>query len=236
MYFLCWLPTKGHRGKRVRVQGNRWYWLPLSVGTLGAVALLVNRGISEHLTPAQTRADALGIILSAVLILTGLLWQNIQPKPSESVELIGSNGLEIHPELPDFLKQELAWCSHTLLTTTPTKTVVIYYRGKTYLRRGILGANPQVQPGGIVQRVLAQKKPVYLVNLNLYPGRVEFDYLPPNTQAVIVQPIGGQGVLVVGAAAPRIYTRQEEGWIAAVADKLAVMLAAESEPCVGDGD
>ncbi|APB34181.1 hypothetical protein GlitD10_1855 [Gloeomargarita lithophora Alchichica-D10] len=195
------------------------------MGNLGAVVLLVNRGVSENLTPAQTRADALGIILSAVLILTGLLWQNIQPKPPNTVELQGVNGLEINPELPKFLQQELAWCSHTLLTTTPTKIVVIYYDGKTQLRRGVLGVNHQVQPGAIVQRVLAQQKPIYLVNLNLYPGRVEFDYLPANTQAVVVQPIGDRGVLVVGANAPRSYTRQEEGWIAALADKLAVLLA-----------
>ncbi len=204
---------------------NRWSWLPLVVGTVGAVALLVNRGVSENLTPAQTRADALGIILSAVLILTGLLWQNIQPKAPESVELTGEKGLEIHPELPMPLQQELAWLSHTLLTTTSTKTVVIYYGGTTLLRRGILGVNSQVQPGAIVQRVLGQHKPVYLVNLNLYPGRVEFDYLPVNTQAVIVQPIGERGVLIVGANAPRCYTRQEEGWVAALADKLAVTLA-----------
>ncbi|MEN9217315.1 MAG: cofactor assembly of complex C subunit B, partial [Gloeomargarita sp. HHBFW_bins_162] len=188
---------------------KQWYWLPLMVGSCGAVALLINRSVSEVLTPAQTRADALGIILSAVLILTGLLWQNIQPQPPNAVELIGEKGFELHPELPPNLQQELAWLSHTVLTTTPTKTVVIYYAGKTYLRRGILGANNQVKPGAIVQRVLTQQKPVYLVNLTLYPGRVEFDYLPPNTQAVIVQPIGNQGVLIVGANAPRSYTRQE---------------------------
>jgi len=205
--------------------GRRWAWLPLTAGSLGAVALWLNRGLSEGLTPAQTRADAVGMGLSAVLLLTGFLWQNVQPQPAEAVALVGTQGWELHPDLSPAQKQELAWLSHTLLTTTPTKTVVIYYRGKTYLRRGILGANPQVQPGPILQRVLAQKKPVYLVHLSLYPGRVEFDYLPPNTQAVIVQPIGGQGVLVVGAAAPRCYTRQEEGWIAALADKLAVTLA-----------
>ncbi|WP_448381294.1 cofactor assembly of complex C subunit B [Gloeomargarita sp.] len=208
--------------------GRRWAWLPLGVGSVGAVALLVNRGLSETLTPAQTRADALGIVLSAVLLLTGLLWQQVQPEAAAAVELQGRQGLEFHPDLSPAQKQELAWLSHTLLTTTPTKTVVVYYGGKTCLRRGILGANPQVQPGPIVQRVLGQKKPVYLVNLPLYPGRVEFDYLPANTQAVIVQPIDGQGVLVVGAAAPRSYTRQEEGWIAALADKLAVTLAAGS--------
>jgi hypothetical protein len=51
------------------------------------------------------------------------------------------------------------------------------------------GTNPEVKPGGILERVLEQQKPVYLVNLALYPGKIEFDYLPENTQGVICQPI-----------------------------------------------
>lgn len=204
-----------------------WRWLPLVVGSLGGLALLVNRALTAWPTPSQTRADALGILLSAVLILTGLLWQHIQPRPAEAVELVGVVGLEMKPDLPPAIQRELAWLSHTLLTTTPTKTVVVYYEGQTYLRRGILGPNAQVQPGLILQRVLARHQPVYLVDLKLYPGRVEFDYLPPNTQAVVVQPIGRQGVLILGSNRPRCYTRQEETWIAALADKLAVVLAVQ---------
>ena len=96
---------------------------------------------------------------------------------------------------------------------------------KLFLRRGVLGTNPQVNPGTIAKRVLAKTKPVYLVNLNLYPGKVEFDYLPENTQGVICQPIGDQGVLILGANAPRSYTKQDEQWISGIADKLAVTLA-----------
>jgi hypothetical protein len=73
-------------------------------------------------------------------------------------------------------------------------------------------------------RVLEKHQPVYLVNLVLYPGRIEFDYLPENTQGVICQPIGTQGALILGAKAPRSYTRQDEKWIAAIADKLAYTL------------
>ena len=75
-----------------------------------------------------------------------------------------------------------------------------------------------------MQRVLATGKPVYLVNLNLYPGKIEFDYLPENTQGLICQPIGDQGVLILGANSPRSYTKQDELWIEGIADKLAVTL------------
>lgn len=92
--------------------------------------------------------------------------------------LIGEEGLEIDEELPDAIKTELAWASHILLTNTVTKVVAVYYDSQTILRRGILGKSNQVNIGTIVERVMKTQKPIYLVKLELYPGRVEFDYLP----------------------------------------------------------
>ena len=199
-------------------------YLPLLVGTLGGLALLVNRMVTLNLTASQARADALGILLSAVLILIGLLWQQIQPKPPDAVTLVGDEGFEIEAALPKAVKTELAWASHILLTNTVTKVVVIYYDRQTILRRGILGKSKQVNLGTIAERVIKTQKPVYLVKLELYPGRVEFDYLPENTQGVIVQPLGEKGVMVLGANIPRSYTKQDENWVTAIADKLAYNL------------
>lgn len=162
----------------------------------------------------------MGVILSAILILTGLIWQQIQPRTPDSVELIGEEGFELAPELPDSIKTELAWASHILLTNTVTRSLIVYYRDKVLLRRGILTPNQEVKPGAILQRVLDKQKPVYLVALNIYPGKIEFSYLPENTQGVICQPIGKEGVLILGANAPRSYTRQDETWISAIAEKL----------------
>ena len=195
-------------------------FLPIVAGGLGGTLLLVNRVLTPQILDSQARSDALGVILSAVLILTGLLWQQIQPKPPDTVDLIGETGFELKPDLPDGVKTELAWASHLLLTNTVTRSVVVYYQGQVLLRRGVLGKNPQVQPGPIVQRVLEKQKPVYLVNLALYPGRIEFDYLPDNTQGIICQPLGNQGVLILGANAPRSYTQQDEKWVEGIADKL----------------
>ena len=89
-----------------------------------------------------------------------------------------------------------------------------------------MGPQSTVTPGAILRRVLGQGKSVYLVDLKLYPGRVEFDYLPPNTQGVICQPLGKAGVLVLGANAPRSYTQQDEAWIEGIADKLGSTLDA----------
>ncbi|MGH1395617.1 MAG: cofactor assembly of complex C subunit B [Trichormus sp.] len=198
--------------------------IPLVVGGLGAVLLLVNRLLTPELTDSQARGDVLGVILSAVLILTGLIWQQVQPRSPDAVELIGEEGFVLADDLPEAVKTELAWASHLLLTNTVTRSLVVFYQGKVLLRRGILGKKSEVVPGAIVKRVLEKQQPVYLVALNVYPGRIEFDYLPENTQGVICQPIGNQGVLILGANAPRSYTKQDENWIAGIADKLAVTL------------
>jgi hypothetical protein len=199
--------------------------MPLAVGGLGGALLLLNRLLSAEFTASQSRSDALGVILSALLILTGLLWQRVQPRSPEAVDLIGVQGFELDATLPEALKLELAWASHTLLTRTVTKSVVIWYAGKTLLRRGVLSPNAKVDLGPIVRKALEKQKPIYLVALKLYPGKVEFTYLPENTQGVICQPIGQHGVLILGANAPRSYTQQDEAWVAAITDKLAVALS-----------
>jgi len=166
--------------------------LPLFAGGLAGVLLMINRLLTPELTNSQSRSDALAVIVSALLILTGLLWQQVQPRSPDVVNLIGEEGFELAPTLPEFVKTELAWASHLLLTNTVTRSLVVWYQGKILLRRGILGVNPEVKPGAILQRVVEKQKPVYLVDLKVYPGRIEFDYLPENTQGVICQPIGNQ--------------------------------------------
>jgi Cofactor assembly of complex C subunit B, CCB2/CCB4 len=194
--------------------------LPLGVGAIAGTLLFINRVLTPDLTVSQARADAVGVIVSAVLILTGLLWQQVQPRLPESVELIGTQGFDLDSSLSEPIQIELAWASHLLLTNTATRVMVVWYDGQVLLRRGILPPVTTVQPGPILERVRSQQKPVYLVSLRLYPGRLEFNYLPENTQGVICQPLGNRGVMILGANAPRSYTRQDETWIAAIADKL----------------
>lgn len=198
--------------------------MPLAVGGIGGILLFINRILTPELTDSQSRSDALGVIISAVLILSGMLWQKVQPRSPEAVELIGEEVLDLSADLPESVRVELAWVSHSLISNTVTQSVVVWYAGKVLLRRGIMGARPQVQPGLILKRVVETEKPVYLVALKLYPGRLEFDYLPENTQGVICQPLGREGAIILGANAPRSYTQQDEAWIAAIANKLTVTL------------
>lgn len=210
----------------MKTDGDRWLRvLPLAVGGLIGSGLMINRLLTSQLLPSQARSDIAGVIACAVLVLTGLLWQRVQPKTPESVVLTGVEGLEMAADLSALAQTELAWASHLLLTNTATRSLVVYYQGQTILRRGILAPHGQVVPGVILERVLQTHQPVYLVNLKIYPGRIEFNYLPDNTQGIICQPIGDQGVLILAANAPRSYTQQDENWIAGLADKLANTLS-----------
>jgi Cofactor assembly of complex C subunit B, CCB2/CCB4 len=211
----------------MKTDGDRWLRvLPLAVGGLIGSGLMINRLLTSQLLPSQARSDIAGVIACAVLVLTGLLWQRVQPKTPESVVLAGVEGLEMSADLSDLAQTELAWASHLLLTNTVTRSIVVYYQGQTILRRGVLAPITTVVPGVILERVLTTHQPIYLVNLKIYPGRIEFNYLPENTQGVICQPIGDQGVLILAANAPRSYTQQDEVWIAGLADKLASTLSA----------
>lgn len=198
---------------------------PIAMGILGGSLLLLNRLYTPELTPSQSRADVVGTLLSAVLVLMGLLWEQIQPRSPEVVELLGEEGFELAADLPESVQAELAWASQLLLTRTVTRSLLIYHHDRVLLRRGILASKTLDSPGPIVQRVLDRHRPVYLVDLKLYPGRVEFDYLPENTQGMICQPLGDRGVLILGANAPRSYSQQDESWIEGIAEKIAFTLS-----------
>lgn len=198
--------------------------LPLVAGGLGGTLLMLNRVLTPALSESQSRSDVLGVILSALLILVGLIWQQIQPRSPDTVILEGEQGFELAEDLPPAVQTELAWATHLILTNTVTRSLAIYYQGRTILRRGVLGKNPEIQPGTILKRVLEKQKPVYLVDLKVYPGRIEFDYLPENTQGIICQPLGKEGAMILGANAPRSYTKQDENWIEGIGDKLGQSL------------
>jgi hypothetical protein len=199
--------------------------LPLVVGSLGGTLLLINRITTPQLLDSQARSDALGIILCAALILISLLLRQIQPISPESVTLVGEEIFELDPNLPENIQTELAWATHLLLTNTVTRSIIVYYEGQVLLRRGIVGENPEVKLGSITQRVLEKQKPVYLVDLKHYPGKVEFDYFPPNIQGLICQPLSDKGLMILASNIPRSYTKQDENWIQGIAEKIALSLS-----------
>jgi nitrate reductase gamma subunit len=59
--------------------------LPIVSGIIASLLLVTNRLLAPAVTNSQSRSDVLGIILSTLLVLMGLIWQQVQPndpKPS----------------------------------------------------------------------------------------------------------------------------------------------------------
>ena len=184
----------------------------LLAGVLGLVLVVLNQFSAAELSPALERADVLASLLAVGLMLTAILWTRAAPVAPERAELKGEQGFDLATDLPEPLRQELAWGSQMLLTATPAASLLLHWRGRTLLRRGLLAASP-FQPGTICERACSTQKPIGLVNLKLYPGRSEFAGLPEGIPAVIVQPIGGDGVLLLAGWSPRCFSRSDEAWL-----------------------
>ncbi len=195
----------------------------LGVGLLALLLSLTNQFSAAELTPPLVRASVLASLLAVGFLLVATLWTRAVPKAPERVSLEGVQGLELDDSLPEPLKLELAWGSQLLLTATPGATVLLYWRQRTLLRRGLLGHGAFLI-GPIGQRALATGKAISMVNLALYPGRGEFAALPAGLPALVVQPIGNEGVLLLGGWSPRCFSRSDELWLEGWARKLKTSL------------
>ena len=68
------------------------------------------------------------------------------------------------------------------------------------------------------------------MDLRLYPGREEFTALLPGLPAVVVQPIGREGLVLLGGWSPRCFSRSDLAWLEGWARRLAEDLGAVAEP------
>lgn len=195
----------------------------LAAGVLGLALCVANQLSAAELSPALERSSVLASLLAVGLMLVAILWTRAVPLAPERVELEGEQGLELSHGLPETLQQDLGWGSQLLLTATPAASILVLWRGQILLRRGML-ADAQFIPGAISQRAWSTQKAVSLVNLKLYPGRAEFAGLPANIPAVIVQPIGSEGLVLLGGWSPRCFSRSDEAWLEGWSQKLRTQL------------
>jgi hypothetical protein len=193
----------------------------------GAIALgltVWNQLSAPQLEPSLERASVLASLLAVGLLLVGSLWIQIVPQNPERVALAGEQGLELDGDLTEALREELAWGTQMLLTATPAAVVCVVWRGRCVIRRGLLGPD-RFEPGPICARARAQQRGISLVDLRLYPGRDEFAGLLSGLPAVLVQPLGSEGVLILGGWAPRCFGRSDLAWSEGWARRLTTELA-----------
>lgn len=199
--------------------------LCLVAGVLGLGLCVLNQLTAPELSPALERAGVLSSLLAVGLMLVAILWTRAVPLAPERVTLEGEQGLRLAEDLPEPLAQELGWGSQMLLTATPAASLLVYWRGRSLLRRGVL-AEEAFTPGAISARAWSTGKAIGLVNLKLYPGRHEFAGLPEGIPALIVQPIGSEGLILLAGWSPRCFSRSDEAWLEGWSRRLRTPLEA----------
>ena len=187
---------------------------------------VTNAGVAETVTPELQRAEVLAGMAAVGLMLVAVLWTRANPSSAEKVTLQGEQGLVISDQLDDVQRQELAWGSHMLLTATPAASVLVLWREQVVLRRGLISQD-SFQPGAITMRAMERDQTISLVNTTLFPGRAEFDAMLPSLPAVMVCPMGQQGVVILGGWSPRCFSRSDERWLEGWAQRLRTTLSAD---------
>jgi hypothetical protein len=215
--------------------------LPILVGGASLVAVLLNRAVSgiaavADASSSQSRADILTLALSVTDILAGLVWLSIRPKSISPVVPRGVECKRVGPGVSSYALHELLWTWDSLTTATCCKSLVVVYGGNCILQIGVAAGSPEdgnaitvdtqkFIKGSLYKSAMESKKQSYLANLALYPGRSELPFLPANTQALILQPVGDKGIAIVGGDTIRGFTSIDQAWIAMIADKLDATLS-----------
>ncbi|MCO5594129.1 hypothetical protein L7F22_048150 [Adiantum nelumboides] len=211
---------------------------PALFGGSSFLLVLLNRTLSgiapvADARSAQSRADVIAVVLSATLVLTGLVWISIKPKKLIPVKLDGISCLRREESLPPRAAAEVMWAWETLKTASCCRGLVIVYQGCCVLQAGLAsvvqGEAKTVDPTSLIKGSLCEAawrsgKQSYLANLSLYPGRYELSFLPSNTQAVILQPLGDEGIMIVAGDTVRGFGPTDQAWILSIGEKLDATL------------
>lgn len=178
---------------------------------------------ADTFPPALQRAEVLAGMAGVGLMLIAVLWTRAVPLSPEAVNLEGEQGLLIAEGLTNELRTELAWGSHQFLTATSAASMLVYWDDTVLIRRGLI-TDRVFQPGAICRRCMKRQELISLVKTALYPGREEFDPVLPGLPAVMVQPLGERGWIVLGGWSERCFTRADERWLTGWAERLRTEL------------
>ena len=198
--------------------------ITVAAGALGLVTVVGNQLASPAADQALQRTSVLGSLLAVGLMLVGLLWTQVVPEAPQRANLQGRQGLVLASTLQESLRRELAWGSQMLLTATPAAVVAVLWKGEMVLQRGLLPEQDPVpaafSAGSICERCLVKQAAIHLVDLRHYPGRAEFEPLLADLPSVLVQPIGRNGLLVLGGWSARCFSTSDQAWVKGWALKL----------------
>lgn len=194
---------------------------------------------------AQSRQDLLAVFSAGAVLLNGLSKLDVTSALAESVTLEGINQGFLWVQ-DDFKKSHnednVKWTMEALREATPAKTAVLLVHDKIAWKvvavDGVVKKESSsyrdfastIQSTPILDRFLKglkdptiDLKESYLPTLQALPGKVEFTYLPTNTQGVLCLPIrlkSTVAALVLGSDTAKNFTPRDIAWSCVVAKRL----------------
>jgi hypothetical protein len=200
----------------------------VGAGVAGLLAVAANRLVlSGDLPPGlQSRADLVAVAAMCGVILEGLGARDVTSRESEVFTLKGTNARGVSKDLTGNEAKLYTWAAESIISSQESARVVFVWRGgNTVLRQGILGESPAVDAESLtfklaIEKGLGDLAHTYIPDLQAVPARVEFLYLPKNTQCVLIQPLGAADALIVGCDRKRALSPRDIGWIRQVALRL----------------
>lgn len=118
------------------------------------------------------------------------------------------------------LKSKFQWISNAILRNTPCTSVHIFKKkekeGVILLSQaGVVSADPLKFPPSlptkqpILQGIISEEeREVYLPDLQILPGKIEFTYLPLNCQSVLML-AAGEYIIVVGTNQAKVLKQED---------------------------
>ncbi len=188
-------------------------------GILVLLLSLINVITTNEFSPSLDRAEILAAISGVGFMLVSVLWSRANPLKANNKKLEGEEGFILDQNLINSISKEIAWGSYQFLTATPAASLLIFWKGKTILKRGIINKDI-FKLGPISQKSIRDKKLISLVNTNMFPGSYEFDSLVKDLPAVMVYPLGSEGVVIIGGLSERCFSKSDEKWFTGWCDKL----------------
>ncbi|XP_027091372.1 protein COFACTOR ASSEMBLY OF COMPLEX C SUBUNIT B CCB2, chloroplastic-like isoform X2 [Coffea arabica] len=218
-------------------------YLPRWIGyAFGSLLLLNHFGGSDFsaITPAQLRTEVLGLSLAAfsiVLPYLGKFLKGATPNNEKSIPEGAEPIFLMSQNIPDTLKEDLAWGTYVLLRNTNTISVLIFIQDALCVR-GYWNTPKDIPKDQVHDWFEKEINKTGLFDLRetLYFPQAEelWEILPRGTRSFLIQPVlhtqdsssdkteMSDGFVLLASSSTYAYSSKDRAWIRAVANKFRV--------------
>lgn len=218
----------------------------IALGLIGLLIVVTNRlahqdELAAEALGQETRSDLLAVFACGAVLLNGISKLDVTSALADTVVLDGVTLDEPFVPSSSVSSNGLLWAIDSVLEATPAKTVVLLMdesvSWKTVVLAGTAPHDPSLRTGttqptnpildGFRRRDAGEKAgdtqkrtETYLPTLQALPGKVEFTYLPVNTQEALLLPVNDKTVLVLGSDTAKSFTPRDIAWCQVLAKRM----------------